>query len=128
MPQHPRMPSEVLIQLHLNGRFFSRILCSPVDVRQLIVGWLFTHRLIENTDEIHALGVCEDLNEVRVENDFRVLRRGSGIAGLPRPDPQSNIVGVRGYVSNPGVYVGDVCPLKGGLSDGRHALCVFDSY
>lgn len=75
MLQYPRMPSEVLIQLHLNGRFFSRILCSPVDVRQLVVGWLFTHRLIENTDEIHALGVCEDLNDVRVELGDVCLQR-----------------------------------------------------
>ena len=75
MQQHLRMPSEVLIQLHLNGRFFSRILCSPVDVKPLIVGWLYTHRLIERTEEIHALGVCDDLTDVKVELADECMRR-----------------------------------------------------
>ena len=67
MNNHQIMPEEILIRLFVNGSFFAKILCTPINLKELVIGWLFSQKVIESLDEIHTLGVCDEMTDVSVK-------------------------------------------------------------
>ncbi len=61
------VPQESLIRIFINGTFFSAVLCTPRDLKELAVGWLYTQGVIESLNEVASVGACEDLSDIRVQ-------------------------------------------------------------
>ena len=61
------VPEEAPIRFFYNGREAVILLCTPRELKELAVGWLFAERFIRGTDEITALEVCEELGSVAVQ-------------------------------------------------------------
>ena len=61
------LPQESLIRIFINGEFFSSILCTPSDLKELAVGWLFNQGYIESVSDIVVLGVCEDMRDISIQ-------------------------------------------------------------
>ncbi len=57
---------EFPVQLELNGERVVTLLCTPSGLTELAVGWLYCEGLIESTDEILAVGACDELSRMRV--------------------------------------------------------------
>jgi FdhD protein len=71
MQERSSLPQERLLRLFINGRFFTHILCTPVSLKELTMGWLFTQRYIDGLDDVGSLGACEGDTEISVS-----LKRG----------------------------------------------------
>jgi FdhD protein len=65
-PALPLVCDEYPVQLELNGAPVVTLLCTPQDLTELAVGWLYCEGLIEGADEILAVGACDGLSRVRV--------------------------------------------------------------
>jgi FdhD protein len=61
-----RLCEEAPLRIRYNGREAALILCTPLDLNGLVVGWLYGQGLIEGPEEILTLGVCKDLNDANV--------------------------------------------------------------
>lgn len=61
--------SEVPVQVLYNGREASVLLCTPDDLIELAVGWLYSQGLIEDPKEINSLGICDDKSQVFIRTD-----------------------------------------------------------
>jgi len=57
---------EFPVSLELNGERVVTLLCTPCDLTELAVGWLYCEGLIEGVDELLAVGACDELSRVRV--------------------------------------------------------------
>jgi len=102
------LPQEQLLGLFINGRFFSHILCTPVDVKELTIGWLFTQGYIAGTDDINSLGVCDGVTDISVS-----LR-----TGFPSQPPKYRPVATTGCAGgqvNPAEYFKDMEKLTSSL-------------
>jgi FdhD protein len=66
MARNGTMPQEKLIRIFLNDRLFSHLLCTPVDMKELVVGWLLTQGCIGALDDIDSLRVCDSDTDVNV--------------------------------------------------------------
>lgn len=66
MKNKNQIPEEALVRVFINGEFFSSLLCTPKDVRELSIGWLFNQGYIESVSEICSLGACEDLRDIHI--------------------------------------------------------------
>jgi FdhD protein len=64
MTDRSTLPREALVRIYVNGDFFSTLLCTPRDLKELAVGWLYNEGLVQTMDEITALFVKEDLQEI----------------------------------------------------------------
>jgi len=92
------VPEEAPVRFFYNGREAVTLLCTPRELKELAVGWLFTERFICGAGEITALGVCEDMSTVTVQaspdrwEESSRLRRaftsgcGGGNTALSQPD------------------------------------------
>jgi FdhD protein len=55
-------PSEALVQIFVGEELLSSVLCTPHDLTELVVGWLYNQGYIESIDEVVAVDTC-DLNK-----------------------------------------------------------------
>ena len=62
-----KIPQESLIRIFMNGDFISALLCTPRDVRELAVGWLFNEGYVQTIEEVGSLAACEDMRDVHVQ-------------------------------------------------------------
>ena len=63
---HSHLPNETLIRLFLNGKLFAHLLCTPVNLKELAVGWLLGQGIITGVGEIVSLGVCDEQTDLAV--------------------------------------------------------------
>ena len=84
------MPEESLVRVFVNGDFLSSMLCTPRDVKELAVGWLYGQGHIESLSDIASLAACEDLRDVHVhlsnghtikEDTGRMIRTSACMGG-----------------------------------------------
>jgi len=57
---------EFPVQLELNGTPVVTLLCTPQDLTELAVGWLYCEGLIAGLDDLLAVGACDQLSRMRV--------------------------------------------------------------
>jgi len=70
-------PHESLIRIFINGDFFSSLLCTPKDLKELATGWLFNQGYIESIHDIASMGACEDMRDIRIQlTNTRYRERG----------------------------------------------------
>jgi len=67
MKNKEQMPQESMVRIFMNGDFLSALLCTPRDVRELAVGWLFNEGYVQSIEDIGSLGACEDMRDVHVQ-------------------------------------------------------------
>lgn len=60
------VPEEAPVRLLYNGREVSILMCTPSDLQELAVGWLYGQGLINGTGEVAALEVCSDKRRILV--------------------------------------------------------------
>jgi FdhD protein len=60
------LPQERLIRIFLNGNLFSYLLCTPVDMKELVIGWLLTQGCIGALNDIDSLKACDSDTDVNV--------------------------------------------------------------
>lgn len=65
-PALPIVCDEYPVQLELNGAPVVTLLCTPRDLTELAVGWLYCEGLIERADDLLAVGACDQLSRMRV--------------------------------------------------------------
>ena len=53
------VPAEAVVPLHVNGAPLVRLMCTPVQLEDLAVGFLFTEGMIETADEVEEVRVAE---------------------------------------------------------------------
>lgn len=84
------LPQESLVRVFVNGDFLSSTLCTPRDVKELAVGWLYNEGHIESVSDIASLAACEDLRDVHVhlakghtirEDTARMIRTSACMGG-----------------------------------------------
>ena len=84
------LPQESLVRVFVNGDFLSSMLCTPRDVKELAVGWLYGQGHIESLSDIASLAACEDLRDVHVhlsnghtvkEDTGRMIRTSACMGG-----------------------------------------------
>jgi FdhD protein len=61
-----KLPTESLVRIFVNGDFSGSLLCTPRDVKELAVGWLYNEGHIQSVNEIGSLAACEDIQDVHV--------------------------------------------------------------
>lgn len=66
MKQTLETPEESLVRIFVNGDVFSALLCTPRDLKELAVGWLYTQGVIDSLEEIVSVGACEGLRDIHV--------------------------------------------------------------
>ncbi len=62
-----QQPSEALVQMFVNEDFLSSVLCTPRDLTELAVGWLYNQGFIESVDEVVAVDACERNKEIHID-------------------------------------------------------------
>lgn len=67
MRKREQIPQEALVRIFMNGDFLSAFLCTPRDVRELAVGWLFNEGVVQSIEDIGSLGACEEMRDVHVQ-------------------------------------------------------------
>ncbi|MCL4467057.1 MAG: formate dehydrogenase accessory sulfurtransferase FdhD [Chloroflexi bacterium] len=89
----PPLSAEAPVTLVVNDRELATLLCTPADLRELTVGWLFAEGLIDSSAEIVSLAGCANEREmlVRTEPDrtaelgerWRLVTSGCGAGANP---------------------------------------------
>ena len=69
MKNRNQTPKESLARIFINGEFFSSLLCTPKDVKELTIGWLFSQGYIESIKEISSLGACDDMRDIHNQEE-----------------------------------------------------------
>ncbi len=68
---HPRLPpfapEESLVRISVNGDVVARFLCSPHDLRDLALGWMFTQGIIRSRADVQRMRSCRQSGDIRVE-------------------------------------------------------------
>ncbi len=59
-------PEEIEVQLFVNGEAWLTFMCSPFQIKQLAVGFLFNEQFIHAKEEIELVHVCQQKNNVDV--------------------------------------------------------------
>ena len=90
MKDRKGLPQESLVRVFVNGDFLSSMLCTPRDVKELAVGWLFGQGHIQSLSDIASLAACEELRDVHVhltnghtikEDTARMIRTSACMGG-----------------------------------------------
>ena len=90
MKDRKDLPQESLVRIFVNGDFLSSMLCTPRDVKELVVGWLYGQGHIQSLGDIASLAACEDLRDVHVhlangqpvkEDTGRMIRTSACMGG-----------------------------------------------
>lgn len=77
---------EVVYTVTVDGRPFRDMTCSPWDVRELVVGNLFTAGKIDRADQVRCLEIDEDAGTVKVETEDSSLASGAVVDRVLCPD------------------------------------------
>ena len=64
---------EVPLTITVNGRHALTVMTSPVMVRELVIGLLYTERIIHDLDEIESIQIEQDRVSVLTKNPFKIL-------------------------------------------------------
>lgn len=62
---------EFPVGLELNDERVVTLLCTPANLTELAVGWLYCEGLIDGVDELLAVGACDELSRMRVFSEAR---------------------------------------------------------
>jgi len=54
------VPTEAMVTLHVNGQPLVRLICTPTQVKDLALGFLFNEGLIEGLDDVAVAELCGD--------------------------------------------------------------------
>ncbi len=60
------MPDEALVALRVNGQDWISLYCTPQNLRELTLGFLYLEGVINGLEDVATLRVCEDLKVVEV--------------------------------------------------------------
>ena len=52
------VPAEAVITLHVNGKVLVRLMCTPTDLKDLALGFLFNEGLIDGLDDVAVVELC----------------------------------------------------------------------
>ena len=52
------VPAEAVITLHVNGKTLVRLICTPTNLKNLALGFLFNEGLIEGLDDVAVVELC----------------------------------------------------------------------
>ncbi len=66
------LPQEVKLALYLNNKKFVNILCTPVDVEDLIAGFLYAENLIKKFDEVEKIEVSENRIDIILKHEVSI--------------------------------------------------------
>jgi FdhD protein len=72
VPVEKEVAREILLTIFLNGRELVTLLCSPKDMKYLVVGFLVSEGLLNSKEQIKNIEVDEWEGVVRVETDSAV--------------------------------------------------------
>jgi FdhD protein len=64
---------ELPLSIFINGRHFITAMISPQMVREFIIGYLFSEKVIKNIEEIESLQIEENIAKVIINNPLKVL-------------------------------------------------------
>lgn len=69
------VPVEKRISIVVNGQVFVNLLCTPSDLKFLVIGYLYGEGIISTIGDLASIEVCEDESEVdvRLTNDEAIL-------------------------------------------------------
>jgi FdhD protein len=59
-------PEEIPVNIRYNERDAVTLMCSPGELRELAVGWLFAEGFLQSTEEIMSIGACDEMRMVNV--------------------------------------------------------------
>lgn len=87
------LPVEKNIILYLNGQKYIEFLCTPAELKELVLGFLYNINVIEAADDIREIEVSSDTvlvwlwrNDVSFE---QIFQRTSGFGGITRRGKKS---------------------------------------
>lgn len=102
---------EYPVSLELNGQRVVTLLCTPRDLSELAVGWLYCEGLIASIEELAAVGACDALSRVRIFTDNarpliqsewrRVITSGCGSGHAIDPQELATLPKVRSALRFP---------------------------
>jgi len=64
---------EFPLSIFINGRHFVTAMISPQMVREFVIGYLFSEKVIENIKEIESLRIEANIAKVIIDNSLKVL-------------------------------------------------------
>jgi FdhD protein len=110
-PDELAVCDEYPVSLDLNDQRVVTLLCTPRDLGELAVGWLYCEGLIEGVDELAAVGACDELSRVHIFTDTtrplvqsewrRVITSGCGSGHAIDPEELSTLPRVTSDFSFP---------------------------
>lgn len=110
-PEELPVCDEYPVSLDLNDQRVVTLLCTPRDLSELAVGWLYCEGLIDGVDELAAVGACDELSRVRIFTDTtrplvqsewrRVITSGCGSGHAIDPDELATLPKVDSAFSFP---------------------------
>ena len=73
-PVHGVVPTEELITLYVNGQPLVNLMCTPVQLEELALGFLFNEKLIEGVDDVAVIEPCggERCLDIWLEHDIDI--------------------------------------------------------
>jgi FdhD protein len=77
-----QQPSEALVQMFVKEDLFSSLLCTPRDLTELAVGWLYNQGFIESIDEVVAVDTCERNRKVYIDLTTERYREREGLGRI----------------------------------------------
>lgn len=69
---------EAPVEIEYNGHKLTTLLCTPEELRELALGWLYTQGLIRGLDEVLTLGACDTLQKIVVQTAVDRYQQASG--------------------------------------------------
>ena len=66
---------EHFIEISVNGRFIARLSCTPDDLDKLVLGRLYTERLINRIEDVNRIFICKkgEIAEVTLESQIELV-------------------------------------------------------
>jgi len=61
-----KTPEEALIRIFINDAFFSSLLCTPQDTKELTIGWLFNQGNMESMAEVSSIETSDDSRDIKI--------------------------------------------------------------
>lgn len=115
--------TEKTINLNINGKTWFSFLCTPTDLEELAIGFLYNEGLIKSSDEVASVEVCKSLENIDVWLTHSLIKpenwtRTSGcVGGLTQSTeviPKS--LSLNGYQ----LSTEEICTLVGRLLDSQN--------
>jgi FdhD protein len=89
----PLLAPEAALELVVNGRRLATLMCTPIDIDELALGFLLSRGLIAEAGDVVSLSICPDRSRVRVEirgdhpdganSDGEFIPSGCGSGAVP---------------------------------------------